>query len=329
MNKVKFVLFSSGILLALAFTFGCSSDDGGGISSSGGNSNGNEPSYDYCITADNICLTGPFTASNCNGQPSNSCPYGASSSSATDGDSSSSSSFVLSSSSTVQSSSSSVMLSSSSACTASDNTSTHYCSNGTMKQYGSMTDDGGLTYKTVEIGTQTWMAENLNYDVSGSKCYNNDESNCAIYGRLYDWATAMANSASSFASPSGVRGVCPSGWHLPSGNEWKKLTDFIGGTFGTDTKLKATSGWNSYNEESGEKKGNGTDNYGFSALPGGYSFSFPSGYFANVGETGDWWTATEYDTNQAYRRVIGIRYNSVLSVQFDKKDLVSVRCVQD
>ena len=207
-------------------------------------------------------------------------------------------------------------------------------------------------YKTKRIGDQVWMAENLNYNVTGSRCYGecgqvfvgmneNEEpimatlsnteikANCEKYGRLYDWATAMANSASSFASPSGVRGVCPSGWHLPSGNEWKKLTDFIGGTFGTDTKLKATSGWNSYNEESGEKKGNGTDNYGFSALPGGYSFSFPSGYFANVGETGDWWTATEYDTNQAYRRVIGIRYNSVLSVQFDKKDLVSVRCVQD
>jgi uncharacterized protein (TIGR02145 family) len=103
------------------------------------------------------------------------------------------------------------------------------------------------------------MAENLNYDVSGSGCYDNKTENCQKYGRLYDWPAAMT--------------VCPSGWHLPGG-DWDKLIDYVESSKGcTDCAgkyLKATSGWNSY---SGIVN---LDTYGFSALPGGDCGSYCS-----------------------------------------------------
>ena len=85
------------------------------------------------------------------------------------------------------------------------------------------------TYKAVAIGTQTWMAENLNYDTSDSKCYNNDPANCEIYGRLYNWSTAST--------------VCPTGWHIPSDAEWDVLITAVGGSSTAGTKLKVASGW--------------------------------------------------------------------------------------
>jgi len=177
-----------------------------------------------------------------------------------------SSSSKLSSSSIVQSSSSAMVPSSSSVCTASNNTKTHYCSNGTMKEYGSMTD-GVQTYKTIEIGTQTWMAENMNYNATNSRCYGDDtggdsQGNCAIYGRLY------------YAS-----GYCPSGWHLPSLAEWNTLIATVGGVSTAGTKLKATNGWNN--------SGNGQDAYGFAALPGA-----PDPRVI-VGDHGCWWTTSD------------------------------------
>ncbi|GBU25327.1 hypothetical protein R83H12_01970 [Fibrobacteria bacterium R8-3-H12] len=157
----------------------------------------------------------------------------------------------------------------------------------------------GETYQTVVIGAQTWMAKNLNYNASGSKCYGeggyienwvNDEpitrtlsnaeiqANCAKYGRLYSWATAMGidekyNHELWNGSDVNHRGICPSGWHLPSNAEWTTLTDFAGGEEIAGTKLKATRGWDIYRyeeeEKSGnwkEKSGNGTDAFGFAAL---------------------------------------------------------------
>jgi len=172
----------------------------------------------------------------------------------------------------------------------------------------------GKTYKAVEIGNQRWMAENLNYDTAdggGSWCYAGDTGNCNSYGRLYNWNTAMAGSSSSNANPSGVRGICPNGWHLPSRAEWNTLVDYVGGSAGT--KLKAKNGWN------------GTNDLGFSALPGGGRYS--GGSFRNVGANGNWWTATEYGSSDAYYRYIV--YNGVDEYLNDKSDAFSVRCVQD
>jgi uncharacterized protein (TIGR02145 family) len=192
---------------------------------------------------------------------------------------------------------------------------------------------GGKTYKTVKIGTQTWMAENLNYAVSGSVCYDYQESNCDEYGRLYDWSTAMALpsscNSSSCVSQIGAKhkGICPSGWHLPSDVEWTTLENFVGEDAGI--KLKTTSGWKINNGT--DHSCDGTDNYGFSALPGGDSFLlFDSSFtFDFVGENGDWWSATEYNAYDAYCRDIYYYSELLHGYYYSKTHLYSVRCVKD
>jgi uncharacterized protein (TIGR02145 family)/uncharacterized repeat protein (TIGR02543 family) len=179
-------------------------------------------------------------------------------------------------------------------------------------------------YKTVTIGGKIWMAENLNYDTAngtGSWCYGNSQDSCTKYGRLYNWNTAMAGASSSTANPSGRRGVCPSGWHLPSRAEWSALVTTVGSTVGK--KLKAKSGWNDYNGASG----NGTDDYGFSALPGGRRGT--DGYFYGVDNYGRWWTATEYDASYAYYRHMNYDYDYVLEGYDPKEGGFAVRCVRD
>jgi uncharacterized protein (TIGR02145 family) len=149
------------------------------------------------------------------------------------------------------------------------------------------------------------MAENLNYAAEGSKCYNNSPDSCAKYGRLYDWKTALT--------------VCPAGTHLPTDKEWTSLTDNVGGEDIAGKKLKSTSGWN--------KNGNGTNNYGFSALPGGDGVS--DGYFNNVGNFGYWWSATEYYVSYAWHRGMPYSNEYVFSDYYGKTSLYSVRCVKD
>ena len=162
-------------------------------------------------------------------------------------------------------------------------------------------DRDGKTYKKVTIGGQTWMAENLNYEESGSVCYKNSVENCEKYGRLYNWYEAFA---------------CPSGWHLPSDEEWTTLVENVH----SSKILKSKSGWN--------KDGNGTDDYEFSALPGGCMVPNGGG-FSNVGYSGYWWTARLRDGRSADIRNISyederVKPNEdVLSYRF------SVRCVQD
>jgi len=161
-------------------------------------------------------------------------------------------------------------------------------------------------YKTIKIGIQTWMAENLNYAVEGSKCYDNKPANCDKYGMLYDWNTAMK--------------ACPSGWHLPSKDELDALLNYADGT-----KLKATSGWNSNSNGSGN--GNGTDNYGFSALPGGYGNS--DGNFFSVGNLGFWWGSSSDGSHSAYYRSMNNGTPYGLPFYYEKSNLLSVRCLQD
>jgi len=180
----------------------------------------------------------------------------------------------------------------------------------------------GKKYRTVVIGKQTWMAENLNYNANGSKCYDNKPANCDKYGRLYNWETAMK--------------ACPKGWHLPSDKDWNVLMKFVNPKCSDNsdcknagTKLKATSGWNDdKDEESGEvRSGNGEDKYGFRALPGGCGSS--SGNFDIVGNNGLWWSASENNSNYASDRRMNhynedVNYNSV-----GKSVLCSVRCLKD
>jgi uncharacterized protein (TIGR02145 family) len=234
---------------------------------------------------------------------------------------SSSSSSVAASSSSVASSSSSVTPSSSSAAASSSSSICESGASGTFKD-----DRDGNTYKWVKICDQVWMAKNLNYAESGSKCYGNVEANCDKYGRLYDWATAMnllssCNSSNCSGQVSSKhQGICPSGWHIPSDAEWDALMTAVGGSSTAGTKLKATSDW--YND------GNGMDDFGFAALPGGYGLSV--GNFNYVGNFGGWWSSTEYGTSDAYRRYIFYNYEGV-GRDYDGKGsvLFSVRCLQD
>jgi uncharacterized protein (TIGR02145 family) len=161
----------------------------------------------------------------------------------------------------------------------------------------------GKVYKTVKIGSQTWLAENLNYEAKGSLCYDNKKENCDKYGRLYDWNTAKA--------------ACPSGWHLPTQQEWNVLTAFIGGENTEGKKLKAKSGWH--------KKG--PDEYGFAALTGGGCLS--DGDFRTAGDNGNWWSATERDASQAYHRYMDYEYEGASWGYNDKTRLYSIRCIRD
>jgi uncharacterized protein (TIGR02145 family) len=167
----------------------------------------------------------------------------------------------------------------------------------------------GKAYKTVKIGKQVWMAENLNYEAKGSLCYDNKKENCAKYGRLYDWNTAMK--------------ACPSGWHLPSKEEWQVLVDVAGGNGEAGKNLKAANGWNDYEG----KSGNGEDKFGFSALPGGRGYY--SGGFLVVGESGDWWSANERTGDYAYNRNMSYEVGYVHDYDADKRYGFSVRCVKD
>ena len=180
----------------------------------------------------------------------------------------------------------------------------------------------GKSYNVVKIGAQCWMVENLNYNSGSNWCYDNNASNCTTYGRLYDWATAMAGSGSSSSNPSGVQGVCPSGWHLPSESEVIELETYLGGSgvAGGEMKETGTTHWNSPNTGA-------TNSTGFTALPGGIRNT--SAVFSELNEGGYFWQATEYDIN--YANFSGFRYNNdnLATSNLLKGFAFSVRCVKD
>jgi len=180
---------------------------------------------------------------------------------------------------------------------------------------GSFTDKrDGKTYHTVKIGDQTWMAENLNYKTGESVCYDKKESNCQKYGRLYDWDDAMK--------------ACPAGWHLPSDAEWGTLVKYVdpnaSGNYSNNagTELKSKTGWST--DEDYEAA---TDDYGFSALPGGLGSSDGNFYYA--GSNGYWWSATEGDADYAWVRNMHYSSESVARQNNSKSYLFSLRCSQD
>lgn len=144
---------------------------------------------------------------------------------------------------------------------------------------GSMLDDrDGQIYKTVTIGSQTWMAQNLNYaHPDSSYCYDNVVANCNTYGRLYTWYAAID--------------ACPSGWHLPSLEEYQTLFETVGGSDAAKKKLKSTSGWSG--------GANGTDDYGFTVLPAGSHFYYSS----DMSKESLFWTTSQTtygDVNYVY-----------------------------
>jgi len=146
-------------------------------------------------------------------------------------------------------------------------------------------------YKTVKIGGQVWLAENLNYNASGSKCYDNKPDNCDKYGRLYSWETAMKS--------------CPSGWHLPGSAELEVLMEMVGD----------------------EKNDTEEDKFGFFTLQGGYGYL--SGYFYDINNFSYWWSTDEYGSYSTYRRHIYYNNEYTDDDSYIKSLLRSVRCVQD
>ena len=166
----------------------------------------------------------------------------------------------------------------------------------------------GQVYRTVTIGNQIWMAENLNYKTDSSFCYNDSAEYCAKYGRLYIWDAAMD--------------ACPDGWHLPDSTEWNTLFSAVGGKSTAEEVLKSTSGWVG---EKGEAR-NGTDNYGFAALPAGVRDE-RGGLFSREGGTAKFWSSTERSSDMA-TNIILYYYFDVFEAS-GRHDAMSVRCLND
>lgn len=196
----------------------------------------------------------------------------------------------------------------------------------------------GQTYNYVRIGTQTWMAENLNYDIGNNMCYKNDPANCTAYGRMYKWATVVGKTEAEcgygnscdLPSTGHVQGICPEGWHVPRRAEVETLVEAAGGDDFAGKALKATSTW-SYSENNGKVYGNGTDATGFT----GYSTGTCSGSSSEPSCNYDgmythMWTITEnYSGEQAYYFGLLWMGNGVTLLNGDKRDYKNLRCVQD
>lgn len=175
----------------------------------------------------------------------------------------------------------------------------------------SFTDDrDGQVYKTVKIGNQIWMAENLNFKTDSSFCYDNEETNCNKYGRLYTWGAAMS--------------ACPSGWHLPDTTEWKTLFDAVGGESTAGVILKSSSGWQ--NIYSYKKQDNGMDAFGFSALPAGRIFD---GYYDIMGFIASFWSSTVNNRGDAYNVHFSSGSDDAYQGGIGMNDGFSVRCLKD
>jgi uncharacterized protein (TIGR02145 family) len=200
----------------------------------------------------------------------------------------------------------------------------------------------GESYPTVRIGTQCWFAKNLNVGsmINGSSnqtnnsslekyCYNNIPANCTTYGGLYQWAEAVQyqNGASNtttvpIAFAGNVRGICPTGWHLPSDAEWMTLENALGGSITAETALKATSGWLNLN-------GNGNNSSGFNALPSGLIKT--NGLFYDKGYFTGFWSSSEYEATLANNRSLASFTSGFNQNYFGSNKPLgfSVRCIRD
>lgn len=195
---------------------------------------------------------------------------------------------------------------------------------------GTLTDSrDGQTYKTVKIGDQMWMAENLNFETVNSWCGGGSgtiEGNCSVYGRLYTWAAAVGRDEDKCGygytcglGSGDVRGICPEGWHLPSNDEWDALFTAVGGSSTEGTKLKSRTGWYS--------NGNGTDAFGFSALPAGLRDN--DGNFGSEGDYAYFWSSTEVSSYLVFNKYLGYEFDSAYLGNYRKNYGLSVRCLED
>lgn len=193
----------------------------------------------------------------------------------------------------------------------------------------------GQIYNTVLIGFQCWMKENLNYAIGNSWCYDDDPVNCNTYGRLYDWATIMNGEASSNSVPSGVQGICPYGWHVPSDEEWKILEgtadtqygvgDSVWDEFGdrghdVGKRLKSISGW---------EQNSGTDAFNFFALPGGFRSRDGFGSFHHIMQYAYYWSSTSENDWFAWYRLLHYDMDKGSRYGHHKEHGFSLRCVKD
>ena len=208
-------------------------------------------------------------------------------------------------------------------------------------EYGSLTDErDGKAYKTVKIGEQVWMAENLNYAYlqptetmdSSSFCYKDKASNCDKFGRLYLWSAIIDSTklATDANNPKDcgfqkecdlgkIQGICPDGWHIPTNDEFKTLMAAVGGDSIACKMLKSTSGWSNY--------GSGTDPFGFTALPGNIRFN--DGTFNYENEYAQFWSTHEF--SKLYGNTLYLftnNKNAYISVT-QKNYAVSLRCIKD
>lgn len=202
----------------------------------------------------------------------------------------------------------------------------------------------GTIYSTIQIGEQCWMAENLKflpsvvgpgtsssslpyYYVYGYSGTNVTEAKATLnyntYGVLYNWTAAMDSSDSSGTNPSGVQGVCPPGWHMPSQSEWNELINYLGGETLAGGKLKESNNnhWQSPNTGA-------TNISNFTALPGGRRYE--SNIFDYVNILGYWWTSGRYQyTDEAYYIKMGYNNSVVNNGHIKKENGLSIRCVRD
>lgn len=194
-----------------------------------------------------------------------------------------------------------------------------------------ITDSRDLqVYKTVTIGDQTWMAENLNYALNGSWCYNNSQDSCAKYGRLYLWTSVMDIDSIYTdllwgGSDLNHQGVCPNGSHVPSITEWKTLKAYVKENNGGDDvgkSLKTSTGWIRVDGVE-----TGSDGFGFSALPAGI-FMY-SDYSNAVGSYTCFFAATENGTSLATNVFLSFEHNLLFISEMSKNVGCSVRCVVD
>ncbi len=209
-------------------------------------------------------------------------------------------------------------------------------------EYGTLLDErDGQTYKTVKIGEQIWMAQNLNLETENSWCGGGEsgtttEGNCETYGRLYTWVVAVGTEnecgygKTCFLPSGNIRGVCPSGWHLPTQDEWNALIVTANGSITeynstnvAGKALKAKEGWKVYNGITND------DAYGFSALPAGLRYD--NGQFYYVGNYAFFWSATQDNGtySYAYDMHLDDDDDSARLGLHNKHDEFSVRCLKD